>query len=226
MADHYLRASFTIPVTSEEAELMREIRSTYLDGLDTAELVDLYNGRSEAFRRAFPGTAEDPFAGYRSLFTDPDEARPSFSMTETAACDAGTQLAIFGDNVDVESLAQIIHAVCKTAQPCGFAYAYGCTKLRENEFGGGYVVIGPDGPEFHDTDSDLRRALSELQSEDARPLVITARSRDHGLDFWNNETGFGRLADATVFTPAEAANYDLPIADDEPEWLTLPRGGS
>jgi hypothetical protein len=147
-------------------------------------------------------------------------------MAEITAGDGGAQLAIFGDNVDVESLARIIHAICKTAQPCGFAYAYGCTKLRENEFGGGYVVIGPEGPEFHDTDSDLRRALSEMQSEDARPLVIATRNRDHGLEFWNNQTGFGRLANATVFTPAEAASHDLPIADDEPEWLTLPRAGS
>ncbi|VWX51050.1 hypothetical protein [Novosphingobium sp. 9U] len=60
------------------------------------------------------------------------------------------------------------------------------------------------------------------QDEDLRPLVIAKRDAEHGLDFWNNEAGFGRLADATVFTPAEAAEFDLPIADDEPEWLTLP----
>lgn len=63
---------------------------------------------------------------------------------------------------------------------------------------------------------------AQSQDEDLRPLVIAKRDVEHGLDFWNNDAGFGRLADATVFTPAEAAEFDLPIADDEPEWLTLP----
>jgi hypothetical protein len=63
---------------------------------------------------------------------------------------------------------------------------------------------------------------AQSQDEDLRPLVIAKRDTENGLDFWSNEDGFGRLADATIFTPAEAAEFDLPIADEEPEWLTLP----
>ncbi|WP_232474349.1 hypothetical protein [Sphingomonas sp. MA1305] len=48
------------------------------------------------------------------------------------------------------------------------------------------------------------------------------RDRDHGLSFWNGGTGFGRLRDAAVFSEAEAARVNLPIADDEPEWLAMP----
>lgn len=96
----------------------------------------------------------------------------------------------------------------------------------------------PEHPNFADSAADcldellrhndqiralLAAAISaQAQDEDARPLIIAKRDAEHGLDFWNNEDGFGRLADATVFTPAEAAEFDLPIADDEPEWLTMP----
>lgn len=42
------------------------------------------------------------------------------------------------------------------------------------------------------------------------------------LLFWNTDDGFGSLATATVFTEQEALVYDLPIADDQPEWVQLP----
>jgi len=47
-------------------------------------------------------------------------------------------------------------------------------------------------------------------------------SSEPGLSFWNNEDGFGSLARATVFSETEAAKFDLPIADDQPEWLAMP----
>jgi len=42
------------------------------------------------------------------------------------------------------------------------------------------------------------------------------------LLFWNNEYGFGSLSTATVFTEDEARRFDLPFADDQPEWVELP----
>lgn len=53
-------------------------------------------------------------------------------------------------------------------------------------------------------------------------FVLATRDRQHGLSFWNNSYGFGPLFNATVFSEAEAATFDVPIADDEPEWLALP----
>lgn len=53
-------------------------------------------------------------------------------------------------------------------------------------------------------------------------FVLATRSAAHGLSFWSNDYGFGPLFNATVFSEAEAANLDVPIADDEPEWLALP----
>ena len=34
--------------------------------------------------------------------------------------------------------------------------------------------------------------------------------------------GFGSLATATVFSEADTAAFDKPIADDEPGWLAVP----
>ena len=53
-------------------------------------------------------------------------------------------------------------------------------------------------------------------------FVLATRDGVHGLSFWNNDFGFGPLFNATVFDEDEAAAFDLPIADDEPEWLALP----
>ncbi len=53
-------------------------------------------------------------------------------------------------------------------------------------------------------------------------FVLATRDPAHGLSFWNNDYGFGPLFNATVFSEAEAAEFSVPIADDEPEWLALP----
>ena len=52
--------------------------------------------------------------------------------------------------------------------------------------------------------------------------MLATRDSTHGLSFWSNDNGFGSLATATVFTEGEAAAFDKPIANDEPEWLALP----
>ncbi len=53
-------------------------------------------------------------------------------------------------------------------------------------------------------------------------FVLAKRDAVHGLSFWNNDFGFGPLFNASVYDEKEAAKCDLPIADDEPEWLALP----
>ncbi len=58
--------------------------------------------------------------------------------------------------------------------------------------------------------------------EGAFGFVLATRDLAHGLSFWNEAYGFGPLFNATVFTEAGAAVLDVPIADDEPEWLAMP----
>ena len=45
---------------------------------------------------------------------------------------------------------------------------------------------------------------------------------DEGLLFWNENDGFGSLEAARVYTEEQARDVDLPIADNQPEWLALP----
>lgn len=93
------------------------------------------------------------------------------------------------------------------------------------EFGGGCIVITDAGIRSYSTQSLLEHAFSRIEGgphEGVDGFVLTTKSADQGLSFWNNTDGFGALATATVFSEAEAARFDKPIADDEPEWLVLP----
>lgn len=130
-----------------------------------------------------------------------------------------------GDQFGVEQVAHLLFACAKSALPLGFQYAYTCDRLRHDEFGGGAVVITQAGIRYHSTSDILRAGLDDTPAEEGRSgFVLATRDPEHGLSFWNNETGFGRLAEATVFSEAEAAAFDKPIAHDEPEWLACPAG--
>lgn len=61
-------------------------------------------------------------------------------------------------------------------------------------------------------------AASDSAAEGAYGFVLGTRD----LSFWSNDYGFGPLFNATVFSEAEAGTLDVPIADDEPEWLAMP----
>jgi hypothetical protein len=132
------------------------------------------------------------------------------------------QATIFGDQITVDVVAELIFRICKSALPTGFEYAIDCDRLRPGELGGGYVVITEAGIEHGGTSAMLDAALRRASDEETDGFVLTIRDPDHGLSFWNNDTGFGRLATATVFSENEAGRFDKPIADDEPEWMALP----
>ena len=65
-------------------------------------------------------------------------------------------------------------------------------------------------------------AASDSAAEGGYGFVLATRDRTHGLSFWSSNSGFGPLFNATVFSKAEAGTLDVPIADDQPEWLAIP----
>lgn len=83
-------------------------------------------------------------------------------------------------------------------------------------------MIRADDIEYGGSARGLERALSRRAGEAENGLVIATRDAEEGLLFWNSDDGFGALETATVFSEAEAADIDLPIANDQPEWLALP----
>lgn len=225
MADHYLETAFSIAVTVEEAALLAAAISAAerLSGADCPDRGAAYAELGPAFAAAFPASAEDPFATFLQLFDDPDF--PQFDADiEIGESDASAQVLVYfaGRQFGVEQVARLIFAVAKSALPFGFEYAYTCSKLRCGEFGGGAVIITPGGIEYRSTGRALERGITRGSGEGCDGFVLAARDKQHGLAFWNNASGFGRLADASVFNEYEAARFDKPICDDEPEWLAMP----
>lgn len=159
MANNYLLAAFTIPVTSAEAALLQEcfevaaelssdFASIPHEELEAARF--LYGQRSEAFKAAFPARdgEADPFAGFFALWSDPDFPDFDASLSVSEAADQTNMIAfIQGEQVDVDAVACLIQKVCTSALPFGFEWATTCDKMRSGEFGGGYLVI---------TDTEIR----------------------------------------------------------------------
>lgn len=228
MSNNYTKASFILSVLPDEAELLQLAKdaSNMLENNDDEALgrQEAYDQLGPAFAAAFPPTADDPFGGFLAMFDDADfpvlDCRIDVDDTPN---EAGSISVFFhGDQVSIDAVALLIFATCKSALPCGFEYALDCDRLRPGEFGGGYAAITAAGVTFGHSGRQLERALERDTDEGADGFVLTTRHPEYGLSFWNNDSGFGRLRDATVFTEAEAATFNTPIADDEPEWLAMP----
>lgn len=231
MSNCYVHASFAITVTAAEAEALADVTRA-VEALDDAagdpaiDLAGRYEALSPSFRAAFPAEAEDPFGAFVAVFSDPDYPILGFTIDALEAqADGRTDLVLSGDQFGVEEAANLLFAICKSALPFGFEYALTCDRLRPGEFGGGFVVVAPDGITYHGTRDGLDRALARQAGDDDQHFVLSARDPEHGLRFWNREAGFGALEDASPFGSAEvdAASFDIPYGTTSPVWLALPR---
>lgn len=228
MANNYIHAAFAVTVTASEAQLIAGVEAA-IEAIDQdlpgEARQEAYDNLGLAFAAVFPPIGDDPFSGLMPIF--PDEDVPCLDATiiiEDGPDDATKVVTFSGEQFGIEQIANLLFACAKSALPIGFEYAYTCDKLRNDEFGGGAVIIKTDGIAYHSTNAIVSNALSaQAHSETAR-LVLTTRDAEHRLLFWNNEAGFGNFASATLFTEAEAAGFDVPIALDEPEWLACPAG--
>lgn len=228
MANNYIHAAFAVTIRASEAELIAAAETAIdaieedLQGEDRREA---YNALGPAFADAFPPTSDDPFSGFMPIFPDKDFPCLDATITIEDGQDHTTRVVTFsGDQFGIEQVANLLFACAKSALPIGFEYAYTCDKLRNDEFGGGAVIIKTDGIAYHSTHAIVSNALSAQPHAETARLVLTTRDAEHGLLFWNNEAGFGNFASATLFTEAEAAGFEVPIALDEPEWLACPAG--
>lgn len=228
MANNYIYAAFAVTITASEAELIAAAE-TAIDAMDEdlqgEDRREAYNALGPAFAEAFPPISDDPFSGFMPIFPDKDFPCLDATITIEDGQDHTTRVVTFsGDQFGIEQVANLLFACAKSALPIGFEYAYTCDKLRADEFGGGAVIITADGVDYHSTHTIVREALSEKSLPKCTRLMLTIRDREHGLLFWNTDTGFGDLASATLFTEEEATDFDVPIAFDEPEWLACPAG--
>lgn len=227
MSNSYTKGAFVLTVTDAEAAVLRLVpeavefindRSLTIEDLE-ARFITMGPG----FAAVFPRTDENPFDGLLNIFSDINCPCLDFDMHVGESDGSGrVDVTISGEQIDVETVAELIRRAAKSALPFGFEYACDCDKLRVGEFGGGYVAITEAEVEYGYTGRLLESALARTRDEGADGFVLVIRDAGHGLSFWNSDSGFGRLAAATVFSEAEAAKFDVPIADDQPEWLAMP----
>ena len=229
MSNSFTKAAFALLMSREDAALLREAEKA-VDLLDTngedADLAAAYETLDERFRTLFPPKGDSRFEGFLELFDDRNfpylDAHIDIEDAEIAD---HVRVTFSGDQFGIDQVANLIFRACKSALPCGFSWSYDCDRLRVGEFGGGCVIITAAGIQWHSTQSILEHAFKRIEAgphEGVDGFVLATRDREHGLSFWNNTDGFGSLATATVFSEADAATLDKPIANDEPEWLAVP----
>lgn len=227
MSNSYTKAAFGVVVTAGEAQMLNrvigaiEMIGNPSVGLDTLEAH--YLGLGADFAALFPRTELNPFDGLLDLFPDSRHPYLDFDVDIGTPDDSGQAIVYFsGEQFDAETAANLIQRCARSALPYGFEYASDCDKLRAGEFGGGYVVITEDTREFGHTSQLVDRAIGRARDEGADGFVLVIRHPEHGLSFWNDASGFDRLTLARVFSETEASSFEVPLADDQPEWLAMP----
>ena len=229
MSNSYTKAAFCILVPPADVTTLSlaEKAVDILDRVnDDGDLKLSFDALGVGFHTVFPAKGANDFGSFLELFDDPAYPRFGCDIDIEEPDSEGLCAATFsGEQVEVEAVARLIFAACKSALPCGFEWAHGMDRLRAGEFGGGSVVVTAAGIDYHSTRDVLDRAITrEIRDPDEAVdgFVLALADREHGLSFWNNEHGFGRLALATVFSEDEAGRFDKPIAHAEPEWLAMP----
>ncbi|HEX8058388.1 MAG TPA: hypothetical protein VF481_17110 [Novosphingobium sp.] len=221
MADHFTTAAFVLEVDAHEAELLDEvieIAEQLAEGFDPpTEAQALYAGASSQFHALFPIVdADKPFAGLLALFEDPSFPSPDSLVWHVPVVGnpGKRNVHVEGENVAVFSVARLLQKVCVSALPFRFGWAHTSLPMRVDAFGGGYLEVGKDR---------IVHLWSPGDNPDAARLVIALKDEQCGLLFWNKESGFGSLKEASVFTQDEADSYRLPSAHGaRPGWLELP----
>lgn len=227
MSNSYTKAAFGLAVTSAEADLLRRV-ITAIEMIGDAEnsidaLEAHYATIGADFAALFPRTELSPFDGLLDLFPDENYIVLDFDI-DIGEPNAEGQVVVFlsGEQFGIETAANLIQRCARSALPFGFEWASDHDRLRPGEFGGGYVAITETAKEFSHTSQMLDRAIGRARDEGADGFVLTIRHPEHGLSFWNDADGFDRLARARIFSEAEAAKFDVPFANDAPEWLAMP----
>ncbi|MDQ4422138.1 hypothetical protein OOT33_17135 [Sphingobium sp. DEHP117] len=220
MSNCYTHCCFGMTLTPAEAALLREaitLTDFLGDEPDEAEVIEHWQGLSEDFRALFAPVDDNSVSGFLKLF--PDSDFPTFG-TDFAfdERDDGTILVIArAEQFEPDAVASLLHRIVTVSLPIVATWSFDCDRHEVDAFGGGAFRIDTDGIHWLSTSEAFDRERF------ASRLVLTTRNDEEGLLFWNNEYGFGALEDADIYTEAEADELGTVIADEEPEWIALPR---
>lgn len=229
MSNSYTKAAFCILMSPADVTTLT-LAEKAVDILDTVsgdqDLKLSFDALGVGFDTVFPAKGATDFGSFLELFDDP--AYPRFGCDidiEEPGTNGLCEVTFRGEQIEVEAIARLIFAACKSALPCAFEWAHGADRLRVGEFGGGCVVINAEGIEYHNSRDILDRAIIRENREPGEAVdgvVMVLPDAEHGLRFWNETTGFASLAEATVYSQAEADSLDERCTRGKLQWLALP----
>lgn len=113
VANHFVKASFTLRVTHREAGVLRQIEDAlaiFEDGdLEPGKRAARFAAMGDEFAACFPPSERDPLGGFLGLFSDPDFPRFGCTMQVDPPGEGdSTAVWIHGDQVDIEATAALI----------------------------------------------------------------------------------------------------------------------
>ncbi|MBB6125421.1 hypothetical protein [Sphingobium subterraneum] len=219
MSNCYTHSCFVLHITAAECGLLREAiaLAQYIEDQPDAEAINQHwLGLSEAFRTIFPPTGEEVISGFLAIFPDCDFPTFGTDFSFEQQADGIVRVFATADQFEPDAVAALLHRIITHSLPVMVTWSYDSDRHQPDAFGGGGFRIDAAGIHWIET-SKVHDTVHF-----APKLVIAMRDPEDGLLFWNSRTGFGSLDIADVFTESQAQNTDLPIADDQPEWLALP----
>jgi hypothetical protein len=219
MSNCYTHSCFVLRITVPECGLLREAiaLAQFLDGEPNAHAIaQHWLGLSEAFRTIFPPTGEDVISGFFAIF--PDGNFPTFGTDFSFEEQDDGMFRVFAtaDQFEPDAVAALLHRTITQSLPVAATWSYDSDRHHPDAFGGGGFMIDPTGIHWIETNKVHDTAHF------ARKFVIAMRDSEEGLLFWNSTQGFGALDAADIFSESQALSTNLPIANDQPEWLALP----
>jgi len=229
VSNSYTKAAFCILMSPADVTTLSlaEKAVDILDAVSDDEDLKLsFDALGVGFHKVFPAKGPNDFGSFLELFDDP--AYPRFGCDidiEEPGTNGLCEVTFTGEQIEVEAIARLIFGACKSALPCAFEWAHGADRLRVGEFGGGCVVINAAGIEYHNSRDILDRAIIRENREPGEAVdgvVMVLPDAEHGLRFWNETTGFASLAEATVYSQAEADSLDERCTRGKLQWLALP----
>lgn len=219
MSNCYTNCCFALTLTRDEATLLRNAvtLAEFLEqGPEANRIAEFWLGLPETFRAAFPANDEDPISGFISLFPDADYPTFGTSFTFDEKNDGNVVVFAHADQFEPDAVAALLQRTITLSLPVAVTWSFDSDRQHPDAFGGGGFRIDTAG--VHWIGTSMVRDKHHFSPK----LVIAMRDEEEGLLFWNEEHGFGSLDEAAVYTEELALQIDLPIADDQPEWLQLP----
>lgn len=219
MSNCYTHSCFALTVTATEADLLREAiaLADFLDANPEDDgITEHWNRLSGTFRTLFAPTGENATSGFLAIFPDGDYPTFGTGFSFDEQNDGTVRVFAAAEQFEPDAVAELLHRTITHSLPVRATWSYDSDRHHPDAFGGGGFMIDVAGVHWIGT------SMVHDKHRFSPKLVIAMRDEEEGLLFWNDGHGFGSLETAQIYTEEQALKVDLPIADDQPEWLALP----